>query len=352
MIDTTKIADLYDVLTTAITQKLDALYDAEKVDDETYAKLLTQSFDDALKLSVSVIQQQQQIEKDLEVKDAQIAQTNQQVLNMQAEKLRIDAQVAQLEQEVLNMVKQGSLIDAQAQVQVQQKAILETEKLRVAAQTSQITAETLNIPKQGELLTAQVEVQVQQKAKLVDELLTAAKQREKLAQEVDNLAMQELQTVEQTKQITQQTLNLNAQNLQITAQTKLVNQQAANALTENDTMLKQQCKLQAEYDVLMESKLKTASETILLTQKTATEKAQITSLGVDDNSVIGKQKALYAAQTDGFKRDAEQKAAKLMVDSWNVRRTTDEGTVADATNMLNDAAVGRAVAKLLSGVGA
>ena len=73
---------------------------------------------------------------------------------------------------------------------------------------------------------------------------------------------------------------------------------------------------------------------------------------MDDNSVIGKQKALYGAQTEGFTRDAEQKAAKLMVDSWNVRRTTDEGTVADSTNMLNDAAVGRAVNKLLSGVGA
>ena len=50
--------------------------------------------------------------------------------------------------------------------------------------------------------------------------------------------------------------------------------------------------------------------------------------------------------------DAEQKAAKLMVDSWNVRRTTDEGTVADGTNRLSDYYVGNAVAKLLAGIGA
>ena len=68
--------------------------------------------------------------------------------------------------------------------------------------------------------------------------------------------------------------------------------------------------------------------------------------------MVGKQKALYTAQTTGFTRDAEQKAAKLMVDSWNVRRTTDDGTVADGVNNLNDAAVGRAVIKLLNGVGA
>lgn len=41
-----------------------------------------------------------------------------------------------------------------------------------------------------------------------------------------------------------------------------------------------------------------------------------------------------------------------MVDSWNVRRTTDEATVADGTNLLNDATIGRTIAKLLAGVGA
>ena len=41
-----------------------------------------------------------------------------------------------------------------------------------------------------------------------------------------------------------------------------------------------------------------------------------------------------------------------MADTWNVRRTTDDGTVADTTNMLNDATIGRAINKMLSGVGA
>lgn len=121
---------------------------------------------------------------------------------------------------------------------------------------------------------------------------------------------------------------------------------------ENEILVGQKCKLDAEYDLLLSTNIKTQSENGLLLQKTETEKAQTTNLGVDANSVIGKQKALYQAQTDGFTRDAEQKAAKLMVDSWNVRRTTDEGTVADGTNMLADVVVGRAVNKMLAGVGA
>ncbi len=149
-----------------------------------------------------------------------------------------------------------------------------------------------------------------------------------------------------------QTREVEARILQIQKQTELVEQQRLNAVTENTVLVAQECKLRAEYDLTMGTVLKAAQETSLLAQKTATERAQITAMGVDEDSVVGRQKGLYVAQTSGFTRDAEQKAAKLLVDSWNVRRTTDEGTVADGTNMLNDATIGRAVTKLLAGVNA
>ena len=145
---------------------------------------------------------------------------------------------------------------------------------------------------------------------------------------------------------------IQAQIEKVNAEIDLVKQQTANAVIEAEVLRAQKCKLDAEFDVLLQSKLKTATEVTLLAQKTQTEKAQTVAMGVDADSVIGRQKDLYAAQATGFERDAEQKAAKLMIDSWNVRRTTDEGTVADGTNMLNDAAVGRAINKLLAGVAA
>lgn len=138
----------------------------------------------------------------------------------------------------------------------------------------------------------------------------------------------------------------------LVAQTALVTQQTANAVVEGTVLVAQECKLRAEYDLIVNNNLKTTAEIALLGQKTATERAQTLAMGVDIDSVLGKQKALYQAQTDGFTRDAEQKVAKLMVDSWNVRRTTDEATVADGVNMLNDVTVGRAVNKVLTGVGA
>jgi hypothetical protein len=178
------------------------------------------------------------------------------------------------------------------------------------------------------------------------------------------LAQVEVQKAQIELQILQANLTkIPAEIALLQAQAALVGQQKLNAEVEYTVLVAQECKLRAEFDVLMESKLKTAQEVNLLAQKVATERAQIMSLGVDEDSVIGKQKLLYQAQTNGFTRDAEQKAAKLLVDTWNVRRTTDEGTIAgqpvDANgnpvgtdNGLGDGNVARAINKLLAGVGA
>ena len=109
--------------------------------------------------------------------------------------------------------------------------------------------------------------------------------------------------------------------------------------------------LTAQVLLAQAQKISTDAQSALVIQKTNTEKAQTLAAGVDVDSVVGKQKALYQSQIDGFKRDAEQKAARTMIDTWNARRTTDEGTVADATNRLDDSTIGKAVEKLLVGVG-
>ena len=137
----------------------------------------------------------------------------------------------------------------------------------------------------------------------------------------------------------------------VNQEVKLLTEQTANAVLEGKVLVAQECKLRAEYDVLMLTKQKTIEETNLLLWKTNTEKAQTTSGSASNDSVIGKQKELYAAQTAGFARDAEQKAAKALIDTWNVRRTTDEGLMADPAQ-LGDATVARVVNKLLAGVGA
>ena len=134
------------------------------------------------------------------------------------------------------------------------------------------------------------------------------------------------------------------------AQALLTTRQADNQLIEGDLLKGQICKVKGEFDLILKQVAKTEQENLLLAAKTATEKAQVDGTGVQPNSVIGKQMSLMQAQTDGFARDAEQKLLKAMLDTWNVRRTTDEGTVADDVNKLSDNNIGRIVIKAMDGI--
>lgn len=129
----------------------------------------------------------------------------------------------------------------------------------------------------------------------------------------------------------------------VQAQVELTKQQKVTEIQQELVLKAQECKLKAEYDLTLKSITKAGTEIDLLVQKVITEKAQTQAVGIDENSVVGRQKALYRAQTVGFKQDAAQKYAKMMIDTWNSRRITDEGTVADSINKLNDVEVGTAV---------
>ncbi len=81
--------------------------------------------------------------------------------------------------------------------------------------------------------------------------------------------------------------------------------------------------------ILEQQVRKGTAEVNLLAQKTATEVAQTNSTIPEDSnriqtasytvvtdSLAGRQKGLFSAQTDGFARDAEQKLAKIIVDPF------------------------------------
>jgi len=173
-----------------------------------------------------------------------------------------------------------------------------------------------------------------------------------LQEQIQNAIAERTQIEAQTALTNQQKINLQAEKLQTEAQTGLIEQQTANAITEGTVLVAQECKLRGEYDLIMEQKLKTVAETALLNQKKVTEQAQTDGAGIGPDSVVGKQISLYEAQKDGYIRDAEQKAAKLLVDTWNVRKTMDDTTPVSSVNKLGDEYVGASVQRLLDGINA
>jgi len=149
-----------------------------------------------------------------------------------------------------------------------------------------------------------------------------------------------------------QITKLGKESLNVEADTALVAAKTVNVPLEGNVLTANECKLKAEYDVLLKQKGKVDAETAVLNQKQVTEKAQTDGTGVAASSIVGRQMGLYKAQADGFVRDAEQKAAKIMADTWNVRRTTDEAVVADGVNKLSDVNIGKAIGQLLTGINA
>lgn len=336
---------VFDVLMRANKAHLEQEFLAGRIKGAEYATVYLGSLQAVMTAAVEFL-----LQKDKTALEAQLVE--QQILLAQVEVTKAEAQVEQVRAQTLNLAAELLLLEANQEKIPAEIAQLTAQTALTNQQKVNAVAEGANIPKQGALIEAQTS-KVQKDVLLADAELGIKQEQILVAKAEVLIADAKLTNIPKEGAV------LDAQSMEIAAKTGLTNQQKLNLIAEAVNIPKQgavldgqKCKLDAEFDLLKTTDLKTAEETQLLLWKTNTEKAQTTGAGVDANSVVGKQMALYGAQTDGFKRDAEQKAAKLLADTWSVRRTTDEGTVADVTNRLDDATIGRAIEKLLNGIGA
>jgi len=221
-------------------------------------------------------------------------------------------------------------IEAQTQLVQQQRTNLIDDLLTSAKQREKLTQEILNLQAQLPLIQAQV-VEMQKRGELIDQQILNAR---------DDL----LTSIEQRKKIIQEVVNL-------AASLPLIQAQVASQVKQGQLIDQQVLKMQAEVLTEQSTRARIAQEVILMAQKVETERAQTIDSVAGPGSVIGRQQALYQAQTAGFQRDAEQKAAQILVDTWKIRRTTDEATVADSTNGLSDAVIGFTVLNMLRQAG-
>jgi hypothetical protein len=287
---------VFDKLMAATKAHLESEFNKNRIKGPEYSTVYLGALDQVMMTAMSFVVQKRQIALQADLLAQQII-----LAGIEVQKAAIALEVLALEK--IKVAAEIDQINAQVLISTQQR-------LNLIAEAAKTTAEILNVPKQGVLLDKQ--------AAMVD----------------------------------QQLVNLVSENAGILAKNANTLSEGLNIPKTGEVLDAQVCKLQAEFDLTVNTNTKTTGEIALLAQKTASEKAQTMSMGVDDDSIIGRQKLLYKAQTDGFQRDAEQKAAKLLVDTWSARRMSDEGTVADGVNKLNDATVGRVVQKVLDGVNA
>lgn len=310
-------AGVFDTLMRTMKAHLDREFQQNRITGPEYSTVYLGSVQAVLQTSLEFLIQRQKIALEAEL-------LNQQVILAQTEVMKAEAAVRLAE-------KQVELAEIELQIQAKNLLKIPAEIAHIEAQTALVEANTTKVPAE--------KAQIEAETSLVEANLT-------------KVSAEKAHIEAQTDLVEANLTKIPAEKEQIETQTQLIGQQHTNAITENLVLQAQKCKLDAEFDLISQNVLKAGAEVALLNQKTMTERAQTTSMGVDENSVIGRQKSLYQAQTEGFKRDAEQKVAKILVDSWGIRRSTDEeGTAASPTNMLDDATIGRAVSKLLQGIG-
>lgn len=160
---------------------------------------------------------------------------------------------------------------------------------------------------QALLIEKQIEGQEKQNLLLDEQRALLVAQTNLTIQQKDNL---ELEAVN----IPKQGLILDGQLEQVNANTDLVVQQKATEIHNTDIAAYQLT------DLLPTQKGKTEAEINILEQKQVTEEAQTKDTTIQGavTGIVKTQKDLYIAQKDGFQRDAEQKASRIVTDAWGI----------------------------------
>lgn len=233
-------------------------------------------------------------------------------------------------------------------------ALLYTNALQaVMGQSIQFVLQKQISDKQADVLQSQVDKSIRELAILTEQLSKLQKESQLLTAQVAKVAADTAYVTAQQSKIAPELALMGAQQAKVERDTLFVATEELRVTSDIARTDKEVLNLIAQNSLITQQIIKTDAESDILIQKKLTEQAQIMDIvaGNEVTGVIGKQKALYGAQTEGFARDAEYKVAKLLVDTWSVRRTTDEtGTLADTINKLNDASIGEVIVKLKQGI--
>ena len=362
---------VFDVLLQTLRLHLDREFTSGRITGTAYATVYSQALTSFLGQATAYCLSKAKLALELKQMQEVIELTQLQQTKLIAETSLVESQQSQVEAETAKvlyettyvlpenvkviknqqdqLIAQTNKVTTDTVISIKQGHLTDAQTCQVKAETNKVNAEvTLKLPEDVELIKrnqASVTAQTTQvTAQTAQVTYTTANL---LPKQVDQLTAQIAGTTAQTAQVAYTTANLlPAQLTQLTAQTAGTTAQTAQ-VTYTTTNL-----LPAQLTHTTAQTANTTAQTDLYAQKKVTELAQTVSTPAAD-SVMGVQNALMVKQTANYKRDAEQKAAKIMIDTWNVRRNQDPDTAEMLeSNKLREQDIGIAVTALLAGLSA
>jgi hypothetical protein len=248
----------------------------------------------------------------------------------QAELLRVQA--LQVIAETEGVFKNNELIDCQIDKCRAEIVLLEKEAIKA-------DAEIINLGFQNDLIEQQIEKLKQDIILTQEQILNlgaerrqieanislTGKQEDKLDQDILVAKQEVLQSIQQTALITQQVINLEKDLERLIADIEFTKRKTSNA-AEEFFVIQQQWKKIKEEIQLVKQKVKTeeanVSDKITVISGYDSENNPIFE-EVTVGGLIGRKNTLFKRQGDAYLRDAEQKAAKIYTDIWNVSKAAD-----------------------------
>ena len=288
--------------------------------------------------------------------------------------------------ELDNLGKQGVLLDHQAEIAIKdaqlkfaQIAQTQAQTELTEQQTKSAEAEAHKIPVEISLLRSNLELAGVEKDLRIAQVGLAETEKDIAVYNLANKTPVEVELLQaQTDNAQSQIALTEAQVVKITEENKVIpytieriQAEIANMTRQSDILEKEleikisSLALQDKQLLLADAELEirrleldvkraeveaAQAQAQLYAAKVLTENAQ-TMDAAHPNSVLGSNIAVLRAQAAGYARDAEQKAAKILVDAWNVQRNTDSELIPNADNLLYDQSIGKAVAAMLRGAG-
>lgn len=145
----------FDKLMTSVTAHVERQYKNSRVTGADYANVYLGSLTAVLGQSSTFLLQSEQLNKQLQLLDAQIA-------NVTANTELVDAQVAKMEADTAISVKQLELLDNQILESQANVALVNQQKLNAEAQYTLIQKQQLKVDKESELLAQKLTTEIAQ----------------------------------------------------------------------------------------------------------------------------------------------------------------------------------------------
>ena len=358
---------VFDVLMKAVKAHLKGEFEAGRIRGTDYSNAYVMSVAQVLSESSQYATQRAKLEAELKLLDAQTLQVKQETQTsaaqaglLLAQTSHVTKQELQTVQETKNLVSQELQTKAQTTGIESQTAISDYELANTLpknielldSQLARTAAESMNLIKQGAIYDSQLCKTEAEIARINIETTY------RIPEEVNSIRKQTMLTQVQTDQAKAQTQGISVDNnmkefqMAFVLPKELEIKESQLSISMKEVLLKEKQIELSSYELLHKLPADvalTVAQDNLYTQKAVTEKAQVDNTIVGEGSVIALSNNLLEEQANAYVVNANQTAAKLMIDTWVVRHTADpEGNLeTDEGLRLTNADIGLAVAKIL-----